>query len=136
MSVGVIDGAKLRALIDERGYSVCEFAAQIGTNQTRLRRMLEGGKVQDETLWLIADVLGVDILALMPYSRGQLTTGQAMHLARLEAGVTVEELSRSSGLCEQSLVRYENDSIPKLDQAYDIAKALGMTIDEVFFRRI
>lgn len=131
MSISLIDAEALQNLGD-----VGSLATRLGMTQQQMQRMLDSGKVRDETLWNIADTLDVDILTLLPYKHGQLTTGQSMHLARLEAYLPVEELSDMCGLGVQTLVRYENDSMPKLDQAYEIAKALEMTIDEVFFRRI
>ncbi len=128
MSISVIDR---EALLDHG--DVHTLADRLGMTQQQIQRMLDSGKVRDETLWNIADTLEVPILTLLPYRMGRLTTGQSLHLARLEAYLTIEELSDLCGLSVQTLVRYENDSMPKLDQAQQIAKALEMTVDDVFF---
>ena len=118
MSITTIDNGKLRAVMAGRGCTAERLAELMGISTVQAANLTRSGRMRDATLWAVADALDVDVLALLPFKPGQLTTGQSMHLARLEKRMSLDELSRCCGLGMQALRRYENDSLPNLSYAW------------------
>jgi putative transcriptional regulator len=49
-----------------------------------------------------------------------------------ERGIKITWLSEKSGVSRNTIHTYINGGVPALDKAYAIAKALGLTVDDVW----
>lgn len=57
--------------------------------------------------------------------------GDFMYIARFNAGLTVAELARETGVAESTIWAYENGrTLPTIAAADKLAAALNLTIDE------
>lgn len=60
-----------------------------------------------------------------------MTIGEAMRAAREKAGLSINKLSKISGVHAQNIGQYESDKVkPRIDTAEFLADALGISIDE------
>lgn len=134
MSVIHIDTGAVEAAMQEQGRSATWLAKACGVSTNNVNRFLTAGKVQDVTLWRIEDALGLPSAALMQLPKGQLTTGQSLRLTRMEARLSVFELAARAFLSAQTIAGYERDKMPSLGFAWQVAKAMDMSIEQVFFR--
>ena len=58
--------------------------------------------------------------------------GHRLMVARHDARMTQDDLASASGVDKGSIVRYENAAVtPGLDKAYALARALGVTLDDL-----
>lgn len=54
-------------------------------------------------------------------------------IRQYQVRITQEELSKRSGVDQNSIARYENDvNTPGLDKAVALASALGVTLNELY----
>ena len=136
MSIGRIDTEVVKTAMDGRKWDVKQLAERTGVETASLRKMLKTGTASERSVWALLDTLNLELPELLGFADGQLTTGQSLLLARLEAHMTAKELAAESGVRPGNIWNYENDSIPRLDQARQIAAALDQSIERVFFRYI
>lgn len=61
------------------------------------------------------------------------TFAHRLKVARVDARLTQEGLSKKSGIDVNSIARYETGSVtPGLDKAVALANALGATLDDLY----
>lgn len=136
MSVGRIDTEVVKAAMDGRKWNVQQLAEQTGLEPNNLRRIFKTKTTAEKSVWALSEALNLELPELLGFADGQLTTGQSLLLARLEAHMTVKELAAESGVQPGNIWNYENDAMPRLDAARQIAAALDQSIERVFFRYI
>lgn len=136
MSVGRIDTDAVKAAMDGRKWNVQQLAEKTGLEPNNLRRILKTKVTAEKSVWALSEALNLELPELLGFADGQLTTGQSLLLARLEAHMTVKELAAESGVQPGNIWNYENDAMPRLDAARQIAAALDQSIERVFFRYI
>lgn len=136
MSVGRIDTEVVKAAMDGRKWNVQQLAEKAGLEPNNLRRIFKTKATAEKSVWALSEALNLELPELLGFADGQLTTGQSLLLARLEAHMTVKELAAESGVQPGNIWNYENDAMPRLDAARQIAAALDQSIERVFFRYI
>lgn len=136
MSVGRIDTEVVKAAMDGRKWNVQQLAEKTGLEPNNLRRIFKTKATAEKSVWALSEALNLELPELLGFADGQLTTGQSLLLARLEAHMTVKELAAESGVQPGNIWNYENDAMPRLDTARQIAAALDQSIERVFFRYI
>lgn len=137
MGVGKIDTYAVEEAAKRRGWDIEQLSEKSGVGVTSIKTLLKKGTTRsEEIIWALQAALNLDLPEILGFTGGQLTTGQSLLLSRLEAHMTVKELSAASGVGPSNIWQYETDTIPRIDSAQRIAAALDQSIERVFFRYI
>lgn len=129
--------AEKASINERRGWDIEQLSEKSGVGVTSIKNLLKKGTTRsEEIVWALQAALDLDLPELLGFTGGQLTTGQSLLLSRLEAHMIVKELAAESGVQPGNIWSYENDAMPRLDAARQIAAALDQSIERVFFRYI
>ena len=114
----------------EMGMNIYQLAeaAQIG-EKTAIRAW-SGSDIYSVTACAIALALKVDVEDL---TGEPLTLGKRLACSRLSRGINRFELAELSGVNDGTIAEWEcNRKVPQLLNAYYVASALGMSVEECF----
>lgn len=125
-------GERIRALREERGYSLGEFARKVGISVSYLSEIERGAKKPSlRTVAKIAEALNLGKGELLRQSQkpAGLGLGERLRLVRQERGVSLTELARSAGISDSYLSEVERGVVsPSARVLRRLAECLGVPL--------
>lgn len=128
----VIYGERIRALREERGYSLADFAQKAGISVSYLSEIERGAKKPSlQTMERIARALNVSKAELvqLSYSSKGLNLGERLRLLRQDRGLTLAEAAEEAGISPSYLSEIERGAVyPSTQTLKRLADSLGVPV--------
>ena len=106
-----IKKGRLKFLCGKKGISMTRLSQLSGVSKTAISHVNGGGKFTNGTAYKITAALGITISELEGNSKGPSEFGKALKVARENAGLSQEQLSKMAGLSRTAIYQYETGRV-------------------------